>query len=299
MAKPIKNNRLGRGLSALLKDEPTIKSATDFGAQKLVGNIIEIELDKITANPWQPRTNFDKRNLEDLVESIRSLGVIQPITVRKKDDGTYELISGERRFRASTIVGKTNIPAYVRLANDQEMLEMALVENIQRQDLDAIEIALSYQQLIDEIKLTQEELSKRVGKDRSSITNYLRLLKLDPIIQTGIRDGMISMGHGRALMAIEDIELQFEVYEKIVKDNLSVRETEKLIKAIKNGEQTGLNTKEKVELPTMYKTAMDNFQQRLNTNVKIQRNEKGKGKIIIDFTSDEEFERLRSFFNEN
>ena len=299
MAKPIKNNRLGRGLSALLKDEPTVKSATDLGAQKLVGNIIEIELDKITANPWQPRTNFDKRNLEELVESIQTLGVIQPITVRKKDDGTYELISGERRFRASILANKKNVPAYVRLANDQEMLEMALVENIQRQDLDAIEIALSYQQLIDEIKLTQEELSKRVGKDRSSITNYLRLLKLDPIIQTGIRDGMISMGHGRALMAIEDIDIQFEIYEKVVKDNLSVRDTEKLIKAIKNGEQIDEKVKEKAELPTFYKTALDHLQQRLNTNVKIQRNEKGKGKIIIDFTYDEEFERLRSFLNEN
>ena len=299
MAKPIKNNRLGRGLSALLKDEPTVHSANDAGAQKLVGNIIEIELDKITANPWQPRTNFDKRNLDDLVASIRSLGVIQPITVRKKNDGTYELISGERRFRASTFAEKKTIPAYVRLANDQEMLEMALVENIQRQDLDAIEIALSYQQLIEEIKLTQEELSKRVGKDRSSITNYLRLLKLDPIIQTGIRDGMISMGHGRALMAIEDTDVQFELYEKIIKNNLSVRETEKLIKAIKLGENPDEKSKEKVELPTHYQTAMERFQQRLNTNVKIQRAKNGKGKIIIDFTSDEEFERLRSFLNEN
>ncbi|WP_322969954.1 ParB/RepB/Spo0J family partition protein [Faecalibacter sp. LW9] len=299
MAKPIKNNRLGRGLSALLKDEPTIQSATDAGAQKLVGNIIEIELDKIKANPWQPRTNFDKRNLEDLVTSIQALGVIQPITVRKKNDGTYELISGERRFRASLLAHKTTIPAYIRLANDQEMLEMALVENIQRQELDAIEIALSYQQLIEEIKLTQEELSKRVGKDRSSITNYLRLLKLDPIIQTGIRDGMISMGHGRALMAIEDIDVQFDIYERIVKDNLSVRETEKLIKAIKSGEQVDPKEKEKVELPSAYQTALDTFQKRLNTNVKIQRAKNGKGKIIIDFTSDEEFERLRSFLNEN
>ena len=299
MAKPIKNNRLGRGLSALLKDEPTVKSATDLGAQKLVGNIIEIELDKIKANPWQPRTNFDKRNLEDLITSIEALGVIQPITVRKNVDGNYELISGERRFRASVAASKKTIPAYIRLANDQEMLEMALVENIQRQELDAIEIALSYQQLIEEIKLTQEQLSKRVGKDRSSITNYLRLLKLDPIIQTGIRDGMITMGHGRALMAIEDNDIQFEIYERIVRDNLSVRATEKLIKDFKNGVNTTEQTKEKVELPSYFQSAMDHFQQRLNTSVKIQRNDKGKGKIIIDFTSDEEFERLRSFLNEN
>ncbi len=299
MSRNNKNNRLGRGLSALLKDEPTINSAQDAGAKKLVGNIIEIELDKISTNPWQPRTNFDKKNLEELVHSIQTLGVIQPITVRKKNDGTYELISGERRFRASKLANKTTVPAYIRIANDQEMLEMALVENIQRQELDAIEIALSYQQLIEEIKLTQEELSKRVGKDRSSITNYLRLLKLDPIIQSGIRDGMISMGHGRALMAIEDTDKQYEVYELIIRENLSVRDTEKLIKSLKEGQEIQPKQKEKVELPDYYQNVMDNFRNRFNTNVKIQRTKNGKGKIVIDFTSDEEFERLRSILNEN
>ena len=298
MAKPNKNNRLGRGLSALLKDEPTVKTAQDEGDKKLVGNILEVELEKITANPWQPRTNFDKKSLEELVSSISTLGVIQPITVRKKDSGEYELISGERRFRASQLAGKKSIPAYVRLANDQEMLEMALVENIQRQDLDAIEIALSYQQLIDEIKLTQEELSKRVGKDRTSITNYLRLLKLDPIIQTGIRDGMISMGHGRALMAIDDTDLQFDIYEKIVRNNLSVRDTERLIKSIKEGDDA---TAKKVvnELPTQYKEALSSISNSLRTKVEIKRPNNGKGKIILNFTSDEEFERLRKFLNEN
>ena len=298
MAKPNKNNRLGRGLSALLKDEPTVKTAQDEGDKKLVGNILEVELEKITANPWQPRTNFDKKSLEELVSSISTLGVIQPITVRKKDSGEYELISGERRFRASQLAGKKSIPAYVRLANDQEMLEMALVENIQRQDLDAIEIALSYQQLIDEIKLTQEELSKRVGKDRTSITNYLRLLKLDPIIQTGIRDGMISMGHGRALMAIDDTDLQFDIYEKIVRNNLSVRDTERLIKSIKEGDDA---TAKKVvnELPTQYKEALSSISNSLRTKVEIKRANNGKGKIILNFTSDEEFERLRKFLNEN
>ncbi|WP_295677682.1 ParB/RepB/Spo0J family partition protein [uncultured Empedobacter sp.] len=296
MAKPNKNNRLGRGLSALLKDEPTVKTAQDEGAKKLVGNILEIDLEKITANPWQPRTNFDKKALEELVSSIQTLGVIQPITIRKKPTGEYELISGERRFRASQLAGKKTIPAYVRLANDQEMLEMALVENIQRQDLDAIEIALSYQQLIDEIKLTQEELSKRVGKDRTSITNYLRLLKLDPIIQTGIRDGMISMGHGRALMAIDDTELQFDIYEKIVKNNLSVRDTERLIKSIKEGKPEKKATN---ELPSLYKEALSSISNSLNTKVEIKRANNGKGKIILNFTSDDEFERLRKFLNEN
>ena len=296
MAKPNKNNRLGRGLSALLKDEPTVKTAQDEGAKKLVGNILEIDLEKITANPWQPRTNFDKKALEELVSSIQTLGVIQPITIRKKPTGEYELISGERRFRASQLAGKKTIPAYVRLANDQEMLEMALVENIQRQDLDAIEIALSYQQLIDEIKLTQEELSKRVGKDRTSITNYLRLLKLDPIIQTGIRDGMISMGHGRALMAIDDTDLQFDIYEKIVKNNLSVRNTERLIKSIKEGKPEKKATN---ELPSQYKEALSSISNSLNTKVEIKRANNGKGKIILNFTSDDEFERLRKFLNEN
>ncbi|MGV0957945.1 ParB/RepB/Spo0J family partition protein [Empedobacter falsenii] len=296
MAKPNKNNRLGRGLSALLKDEPTVKTAQDEGAKKLVGNILEIDLEKITANPWQPRTNFDKKALDELVSSIQTLGVIQPITIRKKPTGEYELISGERRFRASQLAGKKTIPAYVRLANDQEMLEMALVENIQRQDLDAIEIALSYQQLIDEIKLTQEELSKRVGKDRTSITNYLRLLKLDPIIQTGIRDGMISMGHGRALMAIDDTDLQFDIYEKIVKNNLSVRDTERLIKSIKEGKPEKKATN---ELPSQYKEALSSISNSLNTKVEIKRANNGKGKIILNFTSDDEFERLRKFLNEN
>lgn len=296
MAKPNKNNRLGRGLSALLKDEPNVNSASDEGAKNLVGNILEIDLDKIVANPWQPRTKFDKQSMEDLVTSIESLGVIQPITVRKTIQGTYELISGERRFRASQLAGKDTIPAYVRLANDQEMLEMALVENIQRQDLDAIEIALSYRQLIEDIQLTQEELSKRVGKDRSSITNYLRLLKLDPIIQTGIRDGMISMGHGRALIAVENLDQQFAIYERIIKDNLSVRETENLIKSLKEDKQKVNKTV--VELPAQYQVALDSIGESLKTKVEIKRAKNGKGKIILNFTSDEDFERLRKFLED-
>ena len=283
------NNRLGRGLSALLKDEPNVVSASDKGAEKLVGNILDIDLKKIKTNPYQPRTNFDKNALEDLVKSIAVLGVIQPITVRKIEGG-YELISGERRFRASQIVGLESIPAYVRLANDQEMLEMALVENIQRQDLDAIEIALSYQRLLDEIQLTQEQLSHRVGKDRSSISNYLRLLKLDPIIQTGIRDGMISMGHGRSIIAIEDVDLQLEIYERVIADNLSVRETENLIRAYK---KPAAKKATKAELPKEYKKAQLIITENIQSKVEIKRAKSGKGKIIIDFNSDEEFERLR------
>lgn len=286
------NNRLGRGLSALLKDEPEVKSAEDKGAEKLVGNILEIDLKKIKTNPYQPRTNFDKNALDDLVKSIAVLGVIQPITVRKTESG-YELISGERRFRASQIVGLETIPAYVRLANDQEMLEMALVENIQRQDLDAIEIALSYQRLIEEINLTQEQLSHRVGKDRASIANYLRLLKLDPIIQTGIRDGMISMGHGRAIIAIDDVNLQLEIYERVIAENLSVRETEKLIQLIKKPVARKIA---RADLPNDFKKAMKLIAEQTRGAVEIKRSKSGKGKLIISFDSDKDFERLRKFF---
>ena len=196
MAKKNKKQALGRGLSALLDDpQNEIKSITDINADKVVGNIIDLDLKKIEVNPFQPRTNFSKKAVYQLAESIQSLGIIQPITVRKSGLNRYQLVSGERRLRAAKHIKLSTIPAYVRIANDQEILEMALVENIQRKDLDPIEIALSYQRLVDEIKLTQKELSKRVGKKRSTVANYIRLLKLDPIIQSGIRDGFLSMGH--------------------------------------------------------------------------------------------------------
>ena len=212
MAQAVKKQALGRGLSALLKDpDNDIKSVDDKNADQLVGSIIEIDIDSIEINPFQPRTNFNEDALRELGSSIKELGVIQPITVRKLEFNKYQLISGERRMRASKLVGLTTIPAYIRLANDNESLVMALVENIQRHDLDPIEVALSYQRLIDEIQLTQEQMSERVGKKRSTITNYLRLLKLDPIIQTGIRDGFISMGHGRTIINIENQEAQTDI----------------------------------------------------------------------------------------
>ena len=215
MAKAVKKQALGRGLSALLKDPSNdISSVNDKNADKVIGNIVELELGDIEMNPFQPRTSFNEESLRELASSIKELGVIQPITVRKLGFNSYQLVSGERRFRASKSIGLKTIPAYIRIANDQESLEMALVENIQRQDLDPIEIALSYQRLIDEIQLTQEQMSERVGKKRSTIANYLRLLKLDPIIQTGMRDGFISMGHGRAIINIEDQSVQLDIYEK-------------------------------------------------------------------------------------
>jgi ParB family transcriptional regulator, chromosome partitioning protein len=218
MAKAIKKQALGRGLSALLqepkKNQHSTESVNSNSIQ--IGTIIELELNLIEVNPFQPRTQFKDETIRELAASIQELGVIQPITVRKTKNNTFQLVSGERRFRASKLLDLKTIPAYIRIANDQEALEMALVENIQRQDLDPIEIALSYQRLIDDIQLTQEQMSQRVGKKRSTIANYLRLLKLDPLIQTGMRDGFISMGHGRAIVNISSHTDQIDVYKEII-----------------------------------------------------------------------------------
>lgn len=295
MAKATKKQALGRGLSALLKDpENDIKSVEDKNADKVVGNIVELDLDSIAVNPFQPRSNFNDEALHELASSIKELGVIQPITVRKLDFNTYQLVSGERRYRASRLVGLETIPAYIRIANDQESLEMALVENIQRQDLDPIEIALSYQRLIDEIELTQEKLSDRVGKKRSTITNYLRLLRLDPIIQTGIRDGFISMGHGRTLVNIDSTKDQIDIYEKIVGGNLSVRETESLVKSYHEGNQPSKTSSgKKAATPQFVSTGREALNQYLSTEVTVKSSENGKGSITIPFHSATEFNRLK------
>ncbi|NRD20509.1 ParB/RepB/Spo0J family partition protein [Winogradskyella eckloniae] len=294
MAKATKKQALGRGLSALLKDpENEINSAEDKNADKVVGNIVELELESIEMNPFQPRTNFNEESLRELASSIRELGVIQPITVRKLAFNKYQLVSGERRFRASKLIGLESIPAYIRIANDQESLEMALVENIQRQDLDAIEIALSYQRLIDEINLTQEQMSERVGKKRSTIANYLRLLKLDPIIQTGIRDGFISMGHGRAMVNIENQIDQLEVYEKIISNKLSVRATEQLIKNL-GSQPTDLETKTpKIEVPKHIKKGVKEFSEYFGHKIDVKVAKNGSGKITIPFHSEEDFNRIK------
>ena len=294
MAKATKKQVLGRGLSALLSDtKEDITSIQDKNAEKLVGNILEIELDAITVNPFQPRTNFNEEALKELAGSIRELGVIQPITVRKLEGNKFQLVSGGRRFRASRLIGATSIPAYVRIANDQEMLEMALVENIQRKDLDPIEVALSYRQLIEEVKLTQEQLSIRVGKNRSTVTNFLRLLKLDPIIQTGIRDGFLSMGHGRALINIYEPELQLEVYQKIIKDKLSVRQTEQLVKSVKAGKPVEALPVTKKEIPDHFKEGIKEISAFLGHKVDVKLSGKEKGKIIIPFHSEEDFTRIK------
>jgi ParB family chromosome partitioning protein len=291
MAKATRKQALGRGLSALLQDTPNINSATDKNADKLVGSIVEIGLDLIDVNPFQPRTYFNEEALRELGSSIKELGVIQPITVRKLEGNKFQLVSGERRFRASKLIGNKTVPAYIRLANDQEMLEMALVENIQRKNLDPIEVALSYQRLIDEIQLTQEELSTRVGKKRSTVTNYLRLLKLDPILQTGIRDGFISMGHGRAMINVENTEDQLAIYEKILREKLSVRQTEDLVKGLKNG---SIAKPKKKAVPTFVKNSLKDINEYFGHKVNVTVSTNGKGKISIPFHSEEDFNRIKN-----
>ena len=294
MAKATKKQALGRGLSALLKDtNEDIISIRDKNADKLVGNIIDVDLNAIIENKFQPRTNFNQEALTELASSINELGVIQPITVRKLEGNQFQLISGERRFRASKSLGLKSIPSYIRIANDQEMLEMALVENIQRKDLDPIEIALSYQQLIEEVKLTQEELSVRVGKNRSTVTNFLRLLKLDPIIQTGIRDGFLTMGHGRALINVYDSNVQLDIYKKILKDKLSVRQTEQLVKNVKEGKPVNKSITNSKEIPKFIQKGIKEISSYLGHKVEIKVSGKEKGKIIIPFHSEEDFIRLK------
>ena len=288
MAKSNRKQALGRGLSALLNDsDNAIESIHDKNADQVIGSIIDLDLEKITTNPFQPRTHFNEEALEELSHSIKEMGVIQPITVRKKGKG-FELIAGERRFRASQMAGLETIPAYVRLADDQESLEIALVENIQREDLDPIEIGLSYQRLIEEINLTQDQLSIRVGKKRSTITNYMRLLKLDPIIQTGIRDNFISMGHGRALINIDSPKEQIKLYKIVVKKGLSVRETEALVRKSKDPKTSTAS----VYQPAYIEQAAKELQGYFDTPVTVTSNGHGQGQLKINFESQEKLQHI-------
>ena len=290
MVKKNKKQVLGRGLSALLDDpEREINSPSNDNSDELVGKVIDLEIDKIEVNPYQPRTQFREEAIGELAESIKTLGIIQPVTVRKLGRNQYQLVSGERRYRASKSIGLKTIPAFVRVANDQEALEMALVENIQRKDLDPIEIALSYQRLINEIQITQNQLSERVGKKRSTIANYMRLLKLDPIIQTGMRDGFLSMGHGRALINIEESEKQLEIYEKIIARSLSVRATELMVQKVKKGQS---NIKTKDSRSVFYDNAENELKNYLKTSVAIKGTGKGKGTIQVPFNSQKDLNEI-------
>lgn len=291
--KPNRKNALGRGLGALLEDSPAKSKTQDILPEVAKTGIFEISLEEIQVNPFQPRTHFDKDALQELAESIKVQGIIQPITVRKLAPNEYQLISGERRFQASKIAGLTQVPAYVRTANDQQMLEMALIENIQRENLNALEIAHSYQRLLAECDLKQEELGDRVGKNRTTVNNYLRLLKLPPTIQAAIRDQQISMGHARALINIEDVDKQLAIFKKAVEEELSVRKVEALVKALNEGKPA---KEEKPGLDPVKKYEMNKIQQRLashfGTKVGIKANTKNRGEIKIPFNSTSDLNRI-------
>jgi ParB family chromosome partitioning protein len=275
-----KRSVLGRGLSSLIED----------ASIKPEASINEIEIRLIETNPFQPRSHFDQEALEELAASIRQIGIIQPITVRKLDDRKYQLIAGERRLRAAVIAGLKRIPAYIRTADDQSMLELALVENIQREDLDPIEVAISYQRLIDECKLTQESMSDRVGKKRSTIANYLRLLKLPAEIQLGLRTAKLSMGHARTLINIEDAATQLVIYQQILDNDLSVRKVEELVRQIQTKGQP--KPKENVPVPGEHGQLEDQLKRYFQVSVQFKRSSKGKGKIVLSFNSDEELEKI-------
>ncbi|MBV6485403.1 MAG: ParB/RepB/Spo0J family partition protein [Flavobacteriales bacterium] len=291
-----KRPALGRGLGALLQNadtDITSKSADDKG--NVVGTVSTILISNIEANPFQPRTQFEKEALLELADSIKELGIIQPVTVRKLGYDKYQLISGERRFRASQIAGLDRIPAFIRIANDQEMLEMALVENIQRENLDAIEVAFSYQKLIEECNLTQEKLSERVGKKRSTVANFLRLLKLPAEIQLAIRTKEITMGHARALINLTDTKKQLAIFHKTVKEGLSVRQVEELVqdKKAESADKVAQFKKGKsASLTFSQQKIKEDLASFLKTDVQLQTNSKGKGKIVIPFSSEEQLERV-------
>ena len=284
-----KRSGLGRGLGALLEDTDDNGKLGSLDSEKKGSSISEIPLSQIETNPWQPRTEFDEKALNELAESIKVQGIIQPITVRSLSQNEYQLISGERRLQASKIAGLETIPAYVRTADDQQMLEMALIENIQRENLNAIEVALSYQRLLSECDLKQEELGGRVGKNRSTVTNYLRLLKLPPDIQVAIRDGKISMGHARALISIEDVDLQLSIFNQVIQQDLSVRKVEELVRNI--GKETSTPSK-----PAEVDPEISNLQTKLashfGSKIQIKTNASNKGEIKIPFNSTEDLNRI-------
>ncbi len=287
-----KKNALGRGLGAL------IDGVEKEVLEKKVEANREIPVNAIEANPFQPRTNFDEQALEELSASIKKLGIVQPLTVRETTPGHYQLIAGERRLRAARLVGLTHVPAYVRTADDQAMLELALVENIQREDLDSVEVAISFQRLIEECKLTQEQLSDRVGKQRSTVANYLRLLKLPAEIQLGIRNKQLMMGHARTLISIDDPKKQINVYYKIVDGELSVRQAEELVRHLQSEQaKDPVKTEKKKKLNEDFSKLSEHLNKIFSAKVNFRINEKGKGKIVIPFDNPEDMERILGVFD--
>ncbi|MCO5261881.1 MAG: ParB/RepB/Spo0J family partition protein [Lentimicrobium sp.] len=286
-----KKKALGRGLSAILESPETDITSSDISGNFVAGAIASLPLSQIEANPFQPREDFDQEALNELAASIKEQGIIQPITVRKMGYDKYQLISGERRLKASRLAGLDEIPCYIRIANDQQMLEMALVENIQRESLNALEIAISYQRLIEECELTQEELSQRVGKNRTTVTNYIRLLKLPAELQVAIRDNKISMGHARALINIDDEQTQVAILKNIITKDLSVREVEEIVRNL-NKQPASRKEAPARELPREIEAIRENIAGKLDTKVNVTLNQKGKGNIVISFNSQKQLERI-------
>ena len=289
-----KRRSMGRGLDEILGSPETDITSKDISGGFVAGAVAEIDIDLIETNPFQPRTEFDETALRELAQSIKEQGIIQPVTVRKLGYNKYQLISGERRLRASKMAGLEKIPVFIRVANDEQMLELALIENIHRENLNAIEVAISYQRLIDECSMTQEEVSEKVGKSRSAVANFLRLLKLPPEVQIAIRDGHISMGHARALININDKEEQLKLLQQIIMDEMNVRQTEELAEKAKGN--SGKERKQTNFIPEHFKSKIKTLSQTLNTKVKVKRNLKGQGSVVIDFKDEAEFDRIMELF---
>ncbi len=293
MSKTGKRKALGRGLDSILSSPDTDITSVDISGEYVAGAIAEIEISKIETNPFQPRTDFDEMMLRELSGSISTQGIIQPITVRKMGYDKYQIISGERRFRASQMSGLKRIPAFIRVANDEQMLELALIENIHREDLNAIEIAISYQRLIDEINLTQEKLSEKLGKSRSSIANFLRLLKLPPNVQVALRDDFISMGHARALISLSDVKVQEKVLKTIIDKGLNVRQTEEIVRNIISPKTT-VKKEIKSEIPPRFKDAPAILSSKLGSKVNLKINNNGEGSLVISFKNDKDLDKIIS-----
>lgn len=292
-----KRQALGRGLDSILSSPDTDITSDDISGNFVAGAIASIDINKIETNPFQPRIDFDEMMLRELADSIKSQGIIQPITVRKMGYDKYQIIAGERRFRASQMSGIKYVPAFIRVANDEQMLELALIENIHREDLNAIEIAISYQRLIDEIKLTQEKLSEKIGKSRSSIANFLRLLKLPPAVQVALRDDFISMGHARALITLPTKGIQEKILKIIIKKGLNVRQTEEMVRSATSpkSEQKKVKT---VAIPEKFKDVPAMLSQKLGTKVNLRRNNNGEGTIVISFKNDKDLDNIISIIKD-
>lgn len=295
MTNPSKKEALGKGIRSLLQNIDTdLKQTTNALGEQIVAQATGIEripLDQIEINPKQPRRDFDEQALQELSQSIKLHDIIQPVTVARLGK-KYQLIAGERRFRASKMAGLKDIPAYVRQANDQELLELALLENLQRENLNAIEIGLSYKRLMEEVSLTQEQVAERMGKERSTVTNYIRLLKLPPDIQVAVRNAKLSMGHARTLIAVENVEKQLFIFGEIMKNGLSVRQTEELVRKVNHIEKGNVKKPVKSNLPPAYQKIQDNLSTHFSTKVNLDRSKNGKGSINIEFYSDEELDSI-------